>query len=102
MPRLEGLGPGGAVLGSRHAVAGQEKEVVDLVVGGEEPLRLSGRLEALHLAFSSAGRLVRVLRPVVEPLVLAVLDGSMSKRGEVGDGSRCQRWIGCSSSNGLP
>src|SRR4051794_29490585 len=32
---------------------------------------------------------------------LAQARGSMSKRGEVGDGFRCQRWIGCSSSKGI-
>ena len=67
-------GPLGAIVGCRHQVVGQEEEVVDLVVGGQEALTLSGRLEPLHLAFSSSGRLVRIFRPVVEPLVLAVLD----------------------------
>jgi hypothetical protein len=83
VPRLEGLGSGGTVLGCRHVVAlaqaqlareaGQEEKFVDRVVGGQEPLSLSGRLEPLHLPFSSAGRLVRVLCPVIEPLVLAML-----------------------------
>jgi hypothetical protein len=53
VPRLEGAGPLGAVLGCRHAVAGQEEEVVDLVVGGQEALNMPGRLEPLHLPFSS-------------------------------------------------
>ncbi len=53
VPRLEGTGPLGAVVGCSHAVAGQKKEVVDLIVGGEEALSLPGRLEPLHLAFSS-------------------------------------------------
>jgi hypothetical protein len=35
-------------------------------VGGEEPLRLPRRLEALHPAFSAAGGPVGVLGPVVE------------------------------------
>ena len=74
VPRLEGAGPLGAVVGCRHQVAGQEEEVVDLIVGGQEALRVPGRLEPLHLAFSSAGWLVGVFRPVVQPLVLAVLD----------------------------
>ena len=42
VPHLEGAGALGAVVGCRHEVAGQEEEVVDLVVGGEEALRLSG------------------------------------------------------------
>src|SRR3954451_933007 len=58
VPRLEGAGPLGAVVGCRHLVAGQEEEVVDLVVGGQEALSLSGRLEPLHLAFSSPRWLV--------------------------------------------
>src|SRR5215469_2670367 len=49
-------------------------KVVDLIVGGEEPLRLAGRFELLHLPLSSARRLVRVFRSVVEPLVLAMLN----------------------------
>jgi hypothetical protein len=53
VPRLEGAGPLGAVLGCRHAVAGQEEEVVDRVVGGQEALNMPGRLEPLHLPFSS-------------------------------------------------
>jgi hypothetical protein len=55
-------------------VAAEMEEVVDRVVGGEEPLRLSGRLEPLHLPLSSSRRLMGVLRPVVETLVPAVLD----------------------------
>ena len=42
VPRLEGVGPLGAVVGGGHAVAGQEEEVVDLIVGGEEALSVSG------------------------------------------------------------
>jgi hypothetical protein len=34
VPRLEGAGPLGAVVGCGHAVAGQKEEVVDLVVSG--------------------------------------------------------------------
>src|SRR6516165_150 len=50
------------------------EEVVDLIVGGEEPLRLAGRFELLHLPLSSARRLVRVFRSVVQPLMLAMLN----------------------------
>jgi len=49
VPRLEGAGALGAIVGSRHAVAGQEEEVVDLIVGGQETLSVPGRLEPLHL-----------------------------------------------------
>jgi hypothetical protein len=34
------------------------KEIVDLVVCGEETLCLPGRLEPLHLSLSPSGRLV--------------------------------------------
>ena len=74
VPRLEGAGPLGAIIGCRHEVAGQEEEVVDLVGGGQEALGVSGRLEPLHLPFSSPCWLVRIFRPVVEPFMLAVLD----------------------------
>jgi len=55
-------------------IAAEMEEVVDLIVGGEEPLRLAGRFELLHLPLSAARRLVRVFRSVVEPLVLAMLN----------------------------
>ncbi len=57
-PGLKGLGPGGSVLGSGAVIAAEVEQVVDLVVSGEETLGLAGRLEALHLPFSSAGWLV--------------------------------------------
>src|SRR3954454_632288 len=50
------------------------KEIVYLVVGGEETLCLPRRFEALHLSLASARGLMRVLRPVVETLVLPVLN----------------------------
>jgi hypothetical protein len=56
-------------------VAAKMKEVVDPVVGGKEALRLAGRLQPLYPSFSSSCRLMRVLSTVVQPLVLAVLDG---------------------------
>ena len=68
------MGPGSSILGAREVIATEVKEVVDLIVGREETLCLPGRLEPLHLPFSSSGRLVRVLRPVVQTLVLPVLN----------------------------
>jgi len=62
------------VLDGSAMIAAEMEEVVDLIVGGEEPLRLAGRFELLHLALSSARRLMRVFRSVVQPLVLAMLD----------------------------
>src|SRR5215468_9827334 len=55
-------------------VAAEMEEVVDLIVGGEEPLCLAGRFELLHLPLSTARRLMRVFRSVVHALVLAMLD----------------------------
>ena len=41
-PGLEGLGPGGSILGGGEVIAAEVKEVVDLIVDGEETLGLSG------------------------------------------------------------
>ena len=49
------------------------KEVGDGIVDRQKALNLAGRFEAFHLPLSSAGRLMRVLGAVVQPLVLAVL-----------------------------
>jgi hypothetical protein len=57
-PGLEGLGAGGAVVGGGELVAGKVEEVGDGVVDRDEALNVAGRLEPLHLAFSSAGWLV--------------------------------------------
>src|SRR5215471_690993 len=43
-------------------------------MGREEALRLTGRFELLHLPLSSACRLVRILRSVIESLVLAMVN----------------------------
>jgi hypothetical protein len=64
-----GMKPGGGVLAG---AAGEE--IDDLIVGGEKPLHLPRRLEALHDPLSSSGGLMGILRPVVEAFVLAVLD----------------------------
>ena len=53
VPCLEGTGAIGAVVGCGHAVAGQEEEVADLVMGGQEALGVPGRLEPLHLEVSN-------------------------------------------------
>ncbi len=73
-PHLERPRPRSTVLDGGDVVAAEMEEVADPVVGREETLCLPGRLEALHLPFSSSRRLMRILRPVVEALVPAVLD----------------------------
>ena len=73
-PDLEFLGPGNSLLGGSEVIAAKVEEVIDLIVGREEALRLTGRFELLHLPLSSACRLVRILRSVIESLVLAMLN----------------------------
>jgi hypothetical protein len=62
------------VLRSSDAIAAEPEEVSDLIMGREETLRLTGRFELLHLPLSAARWLVRILRSVVQPLVLAMLN----------------------------
>src|SRR5258707_13214166 len=50
------------------------KQVIDLVVRSKDALSLAGRFELLDLPLSSAPRLVRILRSVVQSLVLAMLN----------------------------
>src|SRR5215471_13092863 len=73
-PEVEALAPGSSVLGGSGMIAREIKQVVDLIVRRQEALRLAGRFELLHLPLSSARRLVRILRSVVQSLVLAMLD----------------------------
>ena len=46
------------MLGSSDAIAAEVEQVVDLIVGREEALRLAGRFELFHLPLSPACRLV--------------------------------------------
>jgi hypothetical protein len=55
-----------SVLGGSDVVTVEIKQVVDLIVSCEEPQGLAGRFELLHLLLSSARRLVRILRSVVQ------------------------------------
>src|SRR4051794_30504452 len=67
-PGLKGLGPGGSILAGGAGIAAGGGEGGNLIVGGEEAVRLAGRLEALHLSLAAAGWLVRVFCSVVEML----------------------------------
>jgi len=62
------------------------KEVGDLIVDGQEALRLTSRLEALHDPLSPPCRLMRILCPIVQTLVLAMLEAKFHfpSRGGVG------------------
>ena len=64
-----GTKPGGGIV-----VAAARENVGDLIMGRKKPLRVARRLEPLHDPLSSSGRLVGILRPVVEAFVLPVLD----------------------------
>jgi hypothetical protein len=57
-------------------MAAEMEEVVDRVVRREEPLCLSWRFEPLHLSLASSRRLMRILSPVVKPLMPAMLDAA--------------------------
>ena len=50
------------------------KEIGELIVNGQEPLRLSRRFEPLHDPLPSPRRLMRIFCPVVQAFVLAMLD----------------------------
>ena len=65
---------GDTKLGGGVLVGAAGENVGNLIMGGKKPLHLPRRLEALHDPLSSSGRLVGILRPVVQALVLAVLD----------------------------
>ena len=53
---------------------GDVEEVGDLIVSRQKPLGLPGRFKTLHDPFASPCRLMRILRPIVEPFVLAMFD----------------------------
>ena len=58
----------------RQAVALTSEDIVDRAVCRQKALCMAGRLEAAHLFFSLPRRLVRKFSPVVQALVLAMLD----------------------------
>src|SRR5918912_2508326 len=84
-PLLEGRGSEAAERGAGDQVALKVEEVVDGGVAGEEALGGAGRLEALHLALSSPGRLVRILRPIVPspPLLVPRREADRAEGGTV-------------------
>ena len=63
-PDLEFLGPGSSVLGGSDMIAAKMEEVVDLVVGREEPLRLAGvvRLTYRDEKSPKQGRAIKLRR----------------------------------------
>jgi hypothetical protein len=73
-PNGEELTAGGMKPGRGVLAWAAGEDVGDLIVGGKKPLHLPRRLEAFHDPFPSPGRLVGILRPVVEALMLPMLD----------------------------
>lgn len=65
---------GDTKLGGGISVAAAGEKIGDLIMGRQKPWHLPPRLEPLDDPFSSSGRLVGILRPVVEAVVLPVLD----------------------------
>src|ERR1700730_18116120 len=96
------VGPGGEGLGAAEpevrggvVVSAAGENVGDLIMSGKEELNLPRRLERLHDPLSSSGRLMGVFGPVIEALVLPMLDpghdlplGSGVASQLVGDGHR--------------
>ena len=58
----------------RAAGAGWNEKVADGREHVDEPLQPSGRSKALPRPFASAKRQMRILRPIIKPLVRAVFD----------------------------
>src|SRR5712675_1091603 len=73
-PGGEGLGAAGPKVRGGVVVSTAGENVGDLVMGGKEALNLPRRLEPLHDPLTSSGRLMGVFGPVIEALVLPMLD----------------------------
>src|SRR5436190_10469967 len=73
-PGGEGLGAAGPEVCSGVVVSAAGENVGHLVMGGKEALNLPRRLELLHDPLSSSGRFMGVFGPVIEALVLPMLD----------------------------
>ena len=71
---------------SGTAGAGWNEKIADGREDTDEPLQVPGQPEALHHSLSSTERQMRILRPIVEPLVRAVFDGrhNLALGGRVG------------------
>lgn len=81
MPQIENVGSGLAVGVCWHAVAAGAENDIDLVVGGEEPLRLARRLEPPHQLFAFPGWPMGAFNAIVQSRVRPVV----RVRGEITD-----------------
>src|SRR5271165_942165 len=68
-------------------MAGKVVEVGDRIVDGDEPLKVSGGFETLHDPLSPPRWQMRILGPVVEAFVLAMLEGHSHPRAGGGIGT---------------
>ena len=75
MPHMERTRSQQAVVGSPQQVTSNTEEILNESVHRQEALRVSGRLEAPHLALTLSGRLMRDLRSIVLVLLGAVDNG---------------------------
>ena len=66
MPHMERARSQQAVVTSPQQVTSHTKEILHESVHGQEALRVSGRLEASHLAFALPRRLMRNFRSIVQ------------------------------------
>src|ERR1700720_893548 len=73
-PGGEGLGAAGPEVGGGVVVSAAGENVGELVMSGKEALNVPRRLEPLNDPLSSSGRLMGVFGPVIEALVLTMLD----------------------------
>src|SRR5438045_3290655 len=74
VPGGEGLGAAGREVCGGVGVSAAGEDVGDLIMSGKEALNVPRRLEPLHDPLSSSGRLMGVFGPVIEALVLTMLD----------------------------
>src|SRR6202030_1499981 len=73
-PGGEGLSAAGPEVCGGVVVSAAGENIRDLIMGGQEALNLPRRLEPLHDPLSSSGRLMGVFGPVIEAVVLSMLD----------------------------
>jgi hypothetical protein len=84
LPSRHRFGSEGLQCRSRDEVASKIERVVDGGMDAEEPLRRSGRVEALHFALPSAHGLMGVLGAIVLPEPLLVTAAKVPERRSVG------------------
>ena len=85
------LARGASAISSGGFGIGDVEEVRDLIVNRQEPLRLPSRFETLHDAFASPGRLMRILSPIVQAFMLAMIDVKAHLRPRSAVGSELVR-----------